>query len=374
VFTFWPEIVPVLAIFLLLSFWCSFIFTGLTIKLVKRLKILDSSLDAPNRKAQIDAVPLLGATSFIFFNLLFTGILWLLRKNLLWEDTLGKLFYTNNLQQILGTNLEPFKLFWVYVGILIIFTTGVLDDIYKFKSKMNIFPTLFALLIIIFLGGIQIDAVPHILTFGIIPNSDLLALITFLWLGFCLSATKFLDGMDGLVSSVGIISLLIIAGTSSLTIVNQPLIFAISLIWVFGILGFLPYNLPDAKIYLGEAGSQIIGLMIGILSIISGAKVATATTVMGWFILDIILVMLVRMLILKKSPLDGDKLHWHFRLQALGLNKTQILLVTITLLTISGTLGVILPSNQKAYLLLGEIITYLIFFFWSLKATWKKVV
>lgn len=373
-FTFWPELVPILIVFLVLNFGLTFFFTRLTLVLAHKIKIVDNSKDAPHRKDQTVPVPLLGATSFIFFSLLFTGLIWLLRKQVWADNYMIQFFNITNLHELLGTNLEAFKLFWVYVGILIIVAGGLLDDVFHFKSKINFFPTLFALLIIIYLGDIKIDAFSEPFSNWLPPSVEFRNLLTFLWLGFCLSATKFLDGLDGLVSSVGVVSFLIIAGTSSLAIVNQPLVFAISLIWAFGILGFLPYNLPNAKLYLGEAGSQIIGLMVGILSIISGAKIATATTVIGWFILDFLLVMLVRVVFLKKSPLEGDKLHWHFRLQALGLNKTQVLLITVGLLVITGTLGVILPTEYKLYLILAQILTSVIFFAWSLKKTWNKLV
>lgn len=308
----------------------------------------------------------MGATGFIFFSLFFCGYLWLVRKNFSIPGS------TLEISNLLGTNLEVFKLMWLYIAFLLIFITGFLDDIYKFKSKIVFFPTLLSLVIIVFLADIKINTLSYPFNY-LIFNDFIKYLITFIWLGLCLSATKFLDGLDGIVAIVGVIGLTLISFTTMLVQVNQPLIFSFSTIWIFGILGFLPFNLPDAKLYLGEAGSQIIGLLIGVFSIISGAKIATSITVLGWFIIDILLVFLVRIFVFKKSPLEGDNLHWHHRLLALGLNKTQVLLFTTLILVITSYFGIILETDKKILVILSQIIISIFFFIFSLKMAWNKL-
>jgi UDP-GlcNAc:undecaprenyl-phosphate/decaprenyl-phosphate GlcNAc-1-phosphate transferase len=77
--------------------------------------------------------------------------------------------------------------------------------------------------------------------------------------------------------------------------------------------------------------------------------------VIGWFILDIILVMLARIL-QKKSPFSGDRLHWHFRLIDIGFSKLQVLSLTAIIIIITAHLGLYFSSEFKLYVLISQAI------------------
>lgn len=350
---FWQTVI----IFCGLNFIFSFALTKIFIEIARKFDIVDRPESAPNRKTQKVPVPLLGATGFVLSSLFFTGLGWLFRKNIF--ENLGDNYSLLSFE--LGKNLEPFRLAWVFVGILVIMLAGYFDDKYQFSSKVMILPTFVALLIVVVLGGLKIEVIN--LPFGsFLPQSDFIQyLLAFIWIGICLTATKFLDGLDGLVSTVGIISLVGIAIVATLSNVMQPLIFLFSLIWIFGILGFLPHNFPDAKVYLGEAGAQIIGLIIGVLSILSGAKIATASTIIGWFIFDILFVFTLR-IIRGKNPLVGDRSHWHHRLIDIGFSKIGVLVFTTLILIISIIFGLVLDTPDKIYLFIGQGVLLLILF------------
>lgn len=347
----------IVVIFASLNFIFSFVLTKVSLEIAKKLGVLDNPNSAPERKLQKHSIPLLGATGFVFSSLFFTGLGWLFRKNIF--EFLGNDY--NLLSYELGKNLEPFRLAWVFVGILIIMLAGYFDDKYQFSSKVMILPTFVALFIVVVFGGLKIETIS--LPFGIdLPNSDYFNyLLAFFWIGICLTATKFLDGLDGLVSTVGIVSLLIISLVATLSNVMQPLIFLFGIIWASGIAGFLPWNLPEAKVYLGEAGAQVIGLIIGVLSILSGAKVATAATVIGWFIFDILFVFSLR-LYKRKNPLVGDRTHWHHRLIDIGFSKFGVLFFTVFILIISAFFGLILGTQYKIYLFIGQGLFLLLLF------------
>ena len=350
-----PELLLIIALILTLNLVISYFGTELTMYLASKFRILDNPASNPERKSQKLPIPLLGATTFILSSTFFTGVVWLMRKSIFAPVDI------NTLGEILGRNLSPFKLVWVFAAIAIILLAGFLDDKFKFKSKVMFLPIAAAVFVAVYFGDLRIDTLSYPFNQIIPDNQFLHYALSFLWIGFCLAATKFLDGHDGLVSTVGIIGFLTIASTSLLIGVNQPLIFAMGLIWATGLLGFLPWNLPDAKIYLGEAGSEIIGFMIGVLSILSGAKVATASSIMSWFILDVIFVMAFRIL-QRKNPFKGDRLHWHFRLVDMGFNKTQVLLITAAILGVTGFFGVVLPPSQKLYFLIGQTLFFVVAF------------
>ena len=97
------------------------------------------------------------------------------------------------------------------------------------------------------------------------------------WLLGCINAINLLDGMDGLVGSFTLIASITIAILAVLT--NQILIALIALALAGCIIGFLRYNLPPARIYLGDCGSMLLGLLIGALALQGGMKSSTALTI-----------------------------------------------------------------------------------------------
>lgn len=315
------------------------------IKIAIKFGIQDDPNTALHRKLQKQSIPLMGATGFVLTCLFLMAILWLANK-----------FDWFSLRIYLQNNLESFRLIWIFISVGILAIAGILDDMGKISTKYRFVLVGAAIVVSIFLGGLKIEVLSFpfnslSLNYALIPQ-----LLAFFWLGFCLFATKLLDGLDGLVSSVGVIAFLTIASISVIPSVNQPLIFIFALIWAAGISGFLPYNFPEAKVYLGDGGSMIVGFMVGVLSILSGAKIATAVTVLGWFILDIFVVWTIRLLQRKNPLTTGDRNHWHHRLLSIGLNKRQVLVLTVILVIITAQLGIVLSTEQKIWIPLFQII------------------
>ena len=135
-----------------------------------------------------------------------------------------------------------------------------------------------------------------------------------------------------------------------------------SLIWVGGIVGFLPWNFPNAKVYLGEGGSEIVGFVIGSFAILSGAKVATATTVIGWFIIDLIFVWILRVADRRNPLTSGDRLHWHHRLMDIGFSKVQVLGITALILLITSHTGLLVSEEYRIIVLLEQGVFLLLVF------------
>jgi UDP-GlcNAc:undecaprenyl-phosphate/decaprenyl-phosphate GlcNAc-1-phosphate transferase len=309
--------------------------------------IVDDPTKKPDRKFQKLSIPLLGATGFVFLSTVSMGLIWVINE-----------FFLNI---NVNLNLKFYNLLGIIISIFILLYLGYRDDKLDLKPKQLLIPILFSLFIAVSLGGLKIEVLSYPFQ-TLLPNNEIVHRgLAFLWLFFCLAATKFLDGMDGLVSTVGIIALLTIASVSLLPNVSQPLIAMFALVWVAGLIGFLPFNFPNAKLYLGEGGSEIIGFIIGVLSILSGAKVATTSTVIGWFILDIALVMGYRML-KGHSPFRGDRMHWHFRLVDLGLAKHQALSLTTLIVLFTAQLGLVFPTEYKIYVGIAQICFLLLVF------------
>ncbi len=352
-------------VLLSLSSFCYF-FSRLTtswlIANAQKLKIVDDPFQSPHRKDQKQPIPLLGATGFIVSCGVSMVFVWgCLKFNLL------------DLRSVLIQNMiYVFHLGWIIVGGLILAIGGFLDDKFTLSSKRLLLFVATGIGIAVSLGGLKIQNLSYpfdsFLPYFSSSIVFLPSLLAYIWILCCVSATKFLDGHDGLVSSVGILSLITIGWVSTFGNVDQPFILMVSVIWISGIVGFLPFNLPNAKIYLGEGGSEIIGFVIGVLSILSGAKIATASSIIGWFVFDILLVIYLR-LKSKKSPLSAGREHWHFRLLDTGMTKWQVLILTISILLVSSVLGLFLPTIYKPLAIVGQFIILILILLWTQKRT-----
>jgi UDP-GlcNAc:undecaprenyl-phosphate/decaprenyl-phosphate GlcNAc-1-phosphate transferase len=343
--------------FLTLCF-CSLIFsyllTGKILTLAQKFNIVDDPALSPSRKKQAQPIPLLGGLGFsVVAGVMSIGLI--LARDQNW------LGLTSRLYQNIALDFN----FWgILAGGIVILVAGFLDDKFDLDSRLMLILVNLAILIAVFAGDLNIVSLSYPFN-QLLPNFDLLhSLLAYVWILICVSATKFLDGHDGLVGSIGVFALITIAVVSLFPNVNQPLIFVLAAIWASAILGFLPFNLPNARIYLGEIGSEMIGFVIGVLSILSGAKVATTSSIIGWFILDLILVFAIR-LSRGKSILTGGREHWPFRLMDKGLTKWQVLLLTLAVIITTSVLGLLLPTLYKPLVLLLQAVILVLGYRWT---------
>lgn len=334
--------------FLLIScLICSYFFTRFLIKFSKIHAIVDDPNLDKDRKKQAKAIPLFVGTGFCLVAIFAMLLLVLL--------SYFKIF---NLNLFITEPNWAVKTIFVSVAVFLLLVGGLLDDLRKLRPIHQAFFVLFSVFLVVFGGQILIfnhnnsDLIVllskisnwlnrHDFVFladfvkNLILNDEIANIlnrtITFLWLVACISATKFLDGHDGLVGSIGLTGFLSIASIALFDHIQQPLLSLFALVWVCSLAGFLPFNFPNAKVYLGEGASYVIGFMIGVLSIMSSSKTLLGTTVIGLFVVDLMLVWTMRIL-QKRNPLtSADRLHWHHRLEQMGLNKVQVLVVTIFL-------------------------------------------
>jgi UDP-GlcNAc:undecaprenyl-phosphate GlcNAc-1-phosphate transferase len=184
-----------------------------------------------------------------------------------------------------------------------------------------------------------IDGVPYHLTV-------LADMFTLAWLMTMTYTTKFLDGLDGLVSGIVVIGGLVVAAVSLMQEVAQPdtALLALTIAGVFG--GFLLFNFNPARMFLGEGGSTMAGFLLGVLAIISGGKIATTLLVLGLPLFDAVVVIL-RRLMRGQSPFAGDRLHLHFLLVDSGLPQRQAVLLYWFLAALFGVSTLILRGSQK---------------------------
>jgi len=176
-------------------------------------------------------------------------------------------------------------------------------------------------------------------------------ILTILWIVAITNAINFMDNMDGLAGGVSAIaaSLLMVA-----TILNEQWFIAATLaLLIGGLLGFLVFNFPPAKIFMGDGGSLVVGFLLGVLT--------ARTTYLhpelggGWYAVFMPLIVLaiplydfasVTLIRLKqgKSPFVGDQQHFSHRLVQRGLTKRGAVIVIWAAAAVTGIGGVSLGS------------------------------
>ncbi|NCO23183.1 hypothetical protein COW09_01815 [bacterium (Candidatus Moisslbacteria) CG12_big_fil_rev_8_21_14_0_65_36_11] len=285
-----------------LSFFSSIVFTLLVRKLAIKFGVLDFKESAPERKFQRKPVPLLGGLAI--FAAFFAVIFFLLQFNLL-------------------TLPFDFKsLMGIFFGSLFLMFGGFLDDKHHLKPWQSvIFPIIAAL--VVTSSGIGIKVVNNPFGSGLIhldQNPVLSGLLTFSWLLILMYSTKLLDGLDGLVTGLTLISALIISCFCLFSVFFQPELAKIGFILAGASAGFLVFNFHPAKIFLGEGGSLFAGFILGIFSIISGSKIAITFLIVGIAIIDLFWAMTRRFFIKHQSPFTADKGHLHHQLINLGFS------------------------------------------------------
>jgi UDP-GlcNAc:undecaprenyl-phosphate GlcNAc-1-phosphate transferase len=182
--------------------------------------------------------------------------------------------------------------------------------------------------------------------FGPFTNPVLGGIVTVLWIVGLTNAFNMLDNMDSLAASVGVIAaLLFSAGQVAVGTLFAP---AVLLIVVGALLGFLVHNFPPARLFMGDAGSNFLGFLLGVMTVVgaftrdlySPYSVLAPLLVMAVPLYDMTSVVLIR-LREGRSPFQGDRRHFSHRLVARGLTPLQAVL-TIDLVTLAGGLGALL--------------------------------
>lgn len=322
-------------------------------------------VDIPNkRKVHKKMTPRMGGIAIFLSFIIITLIFYFLKRDFFvfapWHDY----------------NLKV-KFAGIIIGALILIIVGLIDDKKTLSPWIKLITQIVVALIVI-ISGTRIEYINNPLggyiNFDIwrinlgaglclLPLADLISLI---WIVGIINVINFLDGLDGLAAGVSFFAAISIFFISLLLTVYQPATAFLSIVLAGAILGFLPYNFNKAIIFMGDSGSLFLGYALAVLSIISGAKMATALLVLGFPIIDGLWVVL-RRLLRGESPFKPDRSHLHHRLLKAGLSIRGVVIFLWLISLIFGILGIISTAYGKMVaiiiLLIIMIIIYLILFY-----------
>ena len=281
--------------------------TPLVISWMWRLKILD----APDgvRKLHGRTVPLAGGLAVL------SGCLIASAVTLLWQPAV----YLANPGDLLFVGGLLCACVWVCV-------LGVVDDRGMLRGRQKFLGQIVAALILTSSGCVisRLEFMTAHIELGMLSIP-----FTIFWLVGAINAVNLMDGVDGLASSIGAV----LSGTFALMalITFHDLEAVLSVALCGALLGFLPYNFPRARIFLGDTGSMLIGLLLGTLALRSSVKsqatltLAAPVAVLSVLIFDVVMAILRRKLT-GRSLYSTDRGHLHHRLTQLGFPPTGVVL------------------------------------------------
>ena len=172
----------------------------------------------------------------------------------------------------------PTEEFLALIAAFVIALLGILDDLFTLRLRWRITVQLLAAIWVVYwLGGVA----PIDFGFFLLTNPLLLSIMGILALIWLLNLYNFMDGIDGIATTellfVNVMSLFIFINSS------DPVASHLSAVLLSAGAGFLVWNWPPAKIFLGDVGSSFIGFVLGILALMTMQH--ESLTVWTWFIL-----------------------------------------------------------------------------------------
>ena len=247
----------------------------------------------------------------------------------------------------------------IFMGAIVIVVTGIIDDKYSVRPIIKLTGQLTATTFLLS-SGLVIEKItfPFI---GMIELGPFSVLITILWVVGITNAINLIDGLDGLatgVSTIGLVSILIMA------IVDLQ-IFAVYLcvVLIGANLGFLYHNFYPAKIYMGDTGSNFLGYMIAVISMLGLFK----NVALFSFIIPIIVIAvpildtafsIIRRALNKQHIMQADNKHIHYQLLRAGFSHRQAVLIMYGFSLVFGVLAIVF---QQAPLQISLIVAIIVF-------------
>ena len=304
----------------------SFIISNLITPVVKSFAKTVGAMDIPDEKRHIHKAP----TPRMGGLAIFLGFL------------LSVLVFADITAQIRG----------ILLGAILIVVVGAIDDVLNLNAWLKFGVQILAAVIAV-LSGVIISVVsnPLLITSGQAVTIGVLSVpVTVLWIVAVTNSVNLIDGLDGLacgVSSIASLSMLVVSMLVSDANSNVAIVLAAL---CGACLGFLPYNLNPAKIFMGDTGALLLGYILATVSVIGMFKFYAIIT----FILPVLALAVplmdtifafTRRLLRGQSPFHADRGHFHHRLLDMGLNQKQAVAVLYAVSAILGLAAVLLSST-----------------------------
>ncbi len=233
-----------------------------------------------------------------------------------------------------------FEFQYFFAAAIVIFFLGLKDDLMILSATKKFIGQIIAASILIHLGGIRLDSMYGLFGFEQVPEGFGLAL-SYLTIIVVINSFNLIDGIDGLAASLGILSMLVFG--SYFFAINMQAYALLSFSMAGSLVAFIIFNHHPAKIFMGDSGSLMIGLINSIL-VIKFINVAhepsvgiplTSSVAIGFAILIVPLLDTLRVFSIRilygRSPFTPDRNHVHHLLLDRGLGHAAVTLICVSI-------------------------------------------
>jgi UDP-GlcNAc:undecaprenyl-phosphate GlcNAc-1-phosphate transferase len=250
---------------------------------------------------------------------------------------------------------------YLLTACIILFAMGLKDDLSGVNSRTKFFIQFIVASILVLFGNIRLTSMYGVFGIHDLPYWPSVAL-SILTIILVVNAFNLIDGIDGLAATTGIV----VNGSFAAMFIymQQYELAAVSLAMAGAIFGFLKFNLTPAKIFMGDTGS----LLIGLISVVNNPEVfsapALAVAILIGPIFDTLRVFMVR-ISTGVSPFTADRNHIHHRMLKLGFTHLQTTLILAGLNV--ACIGMVLWFRDYGNsVLLGLILAACLLFNWTI--------
>lgn len=249
-------------------------------------------------------------------------------------------------------SLLPFRPLLAAAGLLVF--VGVLDDFRELTPRSRLFAQLLAAIIIVMWGDICLRNLGDLFNFGDITLSYLSVLVTIIAVVGVINAVNMTDGLDGLAGGLVFIQLALMAFICfHASFINN---FHMLILILATLFGFLIFNFPfwpkkQASVFLGDAGSMLLGLLLVwfAVSLTQAPNKAVAPVTMLWIMtlpLYDLFTSIIRRIVKRQSMFQADCGHFHHIFQIAGYKKATITYIMCALSLLLGIMGLLMNYNQ----------------------------
>jgi UDP-GlcNAc:undecaprenyl-phosphate GlcNAc-1-phosphate transferase len=266
----------------------------------------------------------------------------------------------------------PRNLGGVYLASLVMFLTGLTDDLKPLSAKVRLLIQIGTAAVAVAVAGLGLPSLHLTTQFSVTLPPALGVLFGVFVIVGAINAVNMIDGLDGLAGGVVLLGVLFLSYLHFINTGDLHLLLVLSLPVIGGILGFLKYNTHPASVFMGDGGSNWLGFMTGVLFLVvargkviqadegamalvdstrrlqvSAVPLVTVVLCLSVPIFDTAWVILSRLRD-GVSPMTADKRHFHHGLMKLGLSHSQSVAAVYFVTVVFAVMGV-LPVAFPAY-------------------------
>ncbi|MDD3643851.1 MAG: hypothetical protein PHQ19_10355, partial [Candidatus Krumholzibacteria bacterium] len=286
--------------------------------------------------------------------------------------------------------LRPLPGAWSGGGMLaaavVVAAVGLIDDLRGLDARLKLFAQLVGASMVIASGIVMNDLwLPLV---GTIPLGPLAVPVTIVWITGIVNFYNFIDGIDGLAAGVGMIAAAFLVVLAHLA--GDPAPAAVYAALAGALFGFLRWNFPPARIFMGDSGSTFVGFIFAVMAIagaggpaaaagavpggsgggipagaVGGVPAVATLLLLGGVLGDAALTLLRRM-IRREGIFSAHRTHYYQRLTSLGLSHTQVTLLEYLVAALLGVSALLLFSGEMLFTAAFAVI-WIGFFLWAIR-------